>query len=269
MKSMKFLRYSFSIDKKNHTKESFMRLLIASLTIMIMVNVSYAATVDVISGQLPAQLHEGDQANFTIQIKDYSDAKQLTLETSLIQNGNKQIWDFGSLNPNIDVNRYQQKILLNLSSLPAAISVSVSGKAPSGEIRTEYDGGIVVSKFSDTKLKLYEADIDGKLASIESSDFIINKKQNFENTMGQITDSKYDNIKTDIRNLFDLGLVTDAQSIANDLNKIKDIQSGNILLFGLIKIGNDLWLDITAIILLVIGGIIGFLLNSKTGEEEE
>jgi hypothetical protein len=234
-----------------------------------MINVSYAATVEITSGKLPVQLREGDQANFTIQIKDYSDAKQLALETSLVQNGNKQLWDFGDLNSNINVNRYQQKILLNLSSLPAAISISVSGKAPSGEIRTVYDGGIVVSKFSDTKLKLYEADIDGKLASIESSDFIISKKESFENTMGQITDSKYDNIKKDIRNLFDLGLVTDAQSIADDLNKIKDIQSENILLFGLIKIGDDLWLNITAVLLVIIGVIIGFLLNSKSGEEEE
>lgn len=245
-----------------------MRLLITCLVIMVMVNVSSAATVDVISGQLPTQLREGDSTNFTIQIKDYSDAKQLTLVTSLVQNGDKPLWDFGNLNPNINANRYQQTISLNLSSLPATISVSVSGKAPSGEIRKEYDGGIFVSKFSDTKLKLYETDIDGKLASIESSDFIINKKENFENTMGQITDNKYDNIKRDIRNLFDLGLVTDAQSIADDLNKIKG-QSGNILLFGLIQIGNDLWLNITAVLLIIIGIIIGFLLNSKSGEEEE
>lgn len=246
-----------------------MRLLIASLAIIIMANVSYAATIQVTSGQLPAQLHEGDQANFTIQIKDFSGASQLTLVTSLIQNGDKPIWDFGNLNSNIDRNElYQQNISLNLSSLPATISASVSGKAPSGEIRTEYGGGIVVSKFSDTKLKLYEADIDGKLASIESFTFIINKKENFENTMGQITDSKYDNIKRDIRNLFDLGLVTEAQGIADDLNKIKD-QSGNILLFGFIKIGDDLWLDIAAIVLLIIGAVIGFVLNSKSGEGEE
>ena len=269
MKSIKFLLYSFSIDKMLRTKKSFMRLLIASLAIMIMVSVSSAATIDVTSGKLPAQLREGDQTNFTIQIKDYSDAKQLTLVTSLIQNGDKPLWDFGNLNPNIDTNRYQQTISLNLSSLPATISISVSGKAPSGETVTKYDGGIFVSKFSDTKLKLYEADIDGKLASIESFEFIINKKENFENTMGQITDSKYDNIKRDIRNLFDLGLATDAQSIADDLNKIKDMQSGNILLFGLIKIGDGLWLNITAILLIIIGGIIGFLLNSKRGEEEE
>lgn len=242
--------------------------LIAGLIIIITMNVSYATTVD-ITGKLPTQLHEGDQANFSIQIKDYSDAKQLTLETSLVQNGNRQLWDFGDLNPNINVNRYQQKISLNLSSLPATISVSVSGNAPSGETRTKYDGGIVVSTFSDTKLKLYEADVDGKLVSIESSDFIISKKENFENTMGQITDNKYGNIKKDIRNLFDLGLVTDAQTIADDLNKIKDIPSGNILLFGFIKIGNDLSLNIAAILLIIISIIIGFLLNSKSGEEEE
>lgn len=247
------------------------RLLIISLTILIMVNVSSAATVEVTSGKLPAQLHEGDQANFTIQIKDYSDAKQLTLETSLVQSGNKQLWDFGDLNPSIDntnINRYNQIVSLNISTLPAIISVSVSGRVPNGENSIKCDCGIVISKFSDTKLKLYEADIDGKLAGIESFEFIINKKETFENTMGQITDSKYNNIKSDIRNLFDLGMATEAQSMVDDLNKIKD-QSGNILLFGLIKIGSTLWLNIAAVILIIIGVIIGFLLNSKNGEEEE
>lgn len=243
--------------------------LIAGLIIIITINASYAATVEITSGKLPVQLREGDQVNFTVKIKDYSDAKQLTLETSLVQNGNKQLWDFGDLNPNINVNRYQQKISLNLSSLPVTISVSVSGKAPSGENRAEYDGGIIVTKFSDTKLKLYEADVDGKLASIESSDFIINKKENFENTMVQITDNKYDNIKKDIRNLFDLGLVTDAQGIADDLNKIKDVPSGSLLLFGFIKIGNDIWLNITVIVLIIVCIMIGFVLNSKSGDEEE
>jgi hypothetical protein len=245
-------------------------LLITSLAIIILaINVSSAATVDITSGKLPPQLREGDQANLTINIKDYSDAKQLTLETSLVQSGDKPLWDFGQLNPNINANRYQQKILLNLSSLPATITVSISGQAPSGETKTQYDTGIFVTKFSDTKLKLYEADVDGKLVSIESSDFIISKKENFENTMSQITDSKYDNIKKDIRNLFDLGLVTDAQTIADDLNKIKDIPSGNLLLFGLIKIGDALWLNIAAFVLIIIGIIIGFLLNSRSGEEEE
>lgn len=243
--------------------------LVACLVIIITINVCYAATVEVTSGALPTQLREGDQTNFSIQIKDYSDAKQLTLETGLIQNGDKPLWDFGSLNPNINVNRYKQAISLNLSSLPAAISISVSGKAPSGETRTEYDGGIFVTKFSDTKLKLYEANVDGKLTSIESSDFIITKKENFENTMGQITDNKYDNIKKDIRNLFDIGLVTDAQAIADDLNKIKDISSGNMLLFGLIKIGDNLWLNIAAIVLIIIGIIIGIVLTSRSGEEDE
>lgn len=244
--------------------------IISFLILVILVMGPSTASVEVTSGKLPVQLHEGDQVDFAIKITDYDEATQsITIETSLISSNNKPIYDFGNLNPSITDNRYNQKITLNKSALPPNnFQVSISGKVPEGETRIKLEkSNIIISKFSDTKLKFYEVRTDQKLAGIESFELIISKKEEFDNTINKITWKELDGVKREVKNLFDSGLTTEAQNIANEMVNIKIPNS--LLLFGIIKVENDLWLDIYVVAIILIIFVIGYLAGSRGGEEEE
>lgn len=238
--------------------------------VVLMVNISSAATVEVTSGKLPSQLHEGDQVNFTIKIKDYDeDVKNIFLETSLISANNNPIYDFGDYNPSITDNRYNPKIALNTSSLPPnAFQVSISGKVPNGEIRIKSDkSDLIISKFSETKLKFYEVRTDQKLSGIESFELIITKKEVFEKTLNKITWDKLDGVKREIKKLFDSGLTTEAQNIAEEMEKIN--VPNRLSLFRIIKIEDDMLLNVIVIGSMLITFVIGYVLGSRKSEDED
>ncbi len=237
--------------------------MILLLLFIIFVNNSSAATVEVTSGTLPSSLREGDQINLTVEIKELQNNNLLTLETSLIPAGDNPLYDFGELNAFINENRYQQKITLNLSSLNRQfIYVTISGKAPDAGNNIKCDNSdLIITKFDNTKLKFYEIHADDKLIGIESFDLIILKKENFEKTLQQISWSQLDELKKETRNLFDLGLVNDAQILANDMKNIQ--LPNNLLLFGFIEIKNNTWLNIIFLISILICFIIGYLLGSR------
>ena len=234
------------------------------LTILMVSNAS-ATTVEVVAGKLPAQLHEGEPVNFTIKIKDYEGVRQLTLETNLVPT-DKPLWDFGESDSIVDANRYQQKITLNLSSLPAIISVSVSGKVPSGINSVKY-GDLVLNKMLDTKLKFYEIHADGNIVKIEPFELIIKTKEDFDQTLQSIRRKEFDNMKTDVRKIFDTGLTTDAQNIATDMNNIKWPDS--LMLFGIIKIENEMMMNGIVIGSILIMFVIGYALGSREDEDGE
>jgi len=240
------------------------------LAIFIMANISSAAMVEVTTGKLPAQLHEGDQVDFTIKIKlDSDEEKNIIIETNLVSSNNKPIYDFGDLNPSITDNRYNQKIALNTSSIApiiGIIQVSISGKVPEGEVRIKPgNSDLIISKFAETKLKFYEVRTGQKLAGIESFELIVKKKENFENTLGSIRRTELDGIKREVRKLFDLGLATEAQNIANEMINIK--WPDNLMLFGIIKINDSLMLNGIFIVFLVVVFVIGYVLGSKQYDE--
>ncbi len=250
---MKINRFNLIINKK----------IIVLILFIFFVNNSSAATVELTSGTLPSSLREGDQINLTVKIKELQDNNLLTIETSLIPAGDKPLYDFGELNAFINENRYQQKITLNLSSLNRQfIYVTISGKAPDAGNNIKCgNSDIIITKFGNTKLKFYEIHADDKLTGIESFDLIILKKENFEKTLQQISWSQFDELKKETRNLFDLGLVNDAQILANGMKNIQ--LPNNLLLFGFIEIKNNTWLNVIFLISILICFIIGYLLGSR------
>lgn len=235
---------------------------------ILMVNVAFAATVEVTTpGKLPVQLREGEQVDLSIKIGNYEDSGQLTLETNLIPSStDKPLWDFGDSNPIIDVNRYQQKVALNLSSLPAILNVHISGKVPSGETTVKYND-LVLTKLTDTKLKFYEIRADEKLVGIESFELIIKKREDFEKTLQSVRSREFDDMKTEVRKVFNIGLTTEAQNIANDMSNVK--WPNSLLLFGLIKVESDLMLNIIVIGLVIIVFIVGYLLGARGDNDNE
>lgn len=253
--------------KKNDIRHT---IIIFLLMVVLMVNISSAATVEITSGKLPSQLHEGDQVDFTIKINDYDeDVKNIIIETSLISANNKPIYDFGDYNPSITDNRYNPKITLNTSSLPPnTFQVSISGKVPDGETRIKSDkSDLVISKFSETKLKFYEVRTDQKLSGIESFELIITKKEVFEKTINKITWDKLDGVKREIKKLFDSGLTTEAQNIAEEMGKINVPNS--LSLFRIIKIEDDMLLNAIAVGLILITFVIGYVFGSRKQQEDE
>jgi hypothetical protein len=237
--------------------------IIVLILFIFFINNSSAATVELTSGTLPSSLREGDQINLTVEIKELQDNNLLTIDTSLIQAGDKPLYDFGELNAFINENRYQQKITLNLSSLNRQfIYVTISGKAPDAGNNIKCDNSdLIITKFDNTKLKFYEIQADNKLIGIESFDLIILKKENFEKTLQQISWFQLDELKKETRNLFDLGLVNDAQILADDMKNIQ--LPNNLLLFGFIEMKNNTWLNVVFLISILICFIIGYLLGSR------
>ncbi|NJD78589.1 MAG: hypothetical protein FIB08_16095 [Candidatus Methanoperedens sp.] len=250
---VKINQFSLMINKK-----------IILLTLFIFfINNSSAATVELTSGALPSSLREGDQINLTAEIKELQDNNLLTIETSLIPAGDKPLYDFGELNAFVNENRYQQKITLNLSSLNRQfIYVTISGKAPDAGNNIKCgNSDLVITKFDYTKLKFYEISADTKLIGIESFDLIILKKENFEKTLQQMNWDQLNELKKETRNLFDLGLVNDAQILANSMKNIQ--LPSSLLLFGFIAINNNTWLNIIFLISILVCFIIGYLLGSR------
>lgn len=247
-------------------------IFIIALVIILDIGLASATSVELISpAKLPTQLHENDNVNFTIKISDYSGVKNLVLETNLIksESGNKPLYDFGDSNQFITANRYLPTLTLDLSTIKQEIlTVNIYGKAPSGEKTATIPGSnVVISKFEDTKLKFYEIDADGKISGIESFDLIIKKKEDFEKTMTDIRIPSFDGMKNQVRLLFDEGLTTEAQNIANEMNKIK--MPNSLTLFGFIKVQSDLILNIIGVGLIIIFFIIGYALGSREENEEE
>lgn len=252
--------------------KKYNKFVIISLLVLVLFtgNISSAATVEVVNGKLSSQLIEGERANFTIKVSDLAeDTQSITIETSLIPSDNKPIFDFGDLNSCMSDNRYGQKVTLNKSCIPPKIfQVSISGKVPEGEsVINCGNSGIIISKFDVTKLKFYEVRVDQKLAGIESFDLVIKKKEDFRITTGKITWQGFDGVKIDIIKLFDSGLTTEAQNIANDLSNIK--LPNNLLLFGIIKIENDFWLNIITTGIIVVVFVVGYLFGSRKNPDEE
>lgn len=243
-------------------------VLIVLMSIVILPTTA-TATVE-LTKKLPVALHEGEEINFSIKIKDFNDdAKSIVMETNLAPVDNKPLYDFGEANQFISSNRYQQKITLDLKSLPQKIiSVTISGKAPNGETKTKLDkSDLVITKFVDSKQKYYEVRIDEKLEGIESFELVINKKEDFEKTMQNIKWEELGGMKNSVRKLFDEGLVTDAQNLANEMSNIN--RPDSLLLFGIIGIEDDLILNVIIIGSVLIALIVGYIIGSKGDKDDD
>ncbi len=255
------MRYNIRIAMPKQLK-----LLSYFLLMAIAINNASASTVEISSGKLADQLHENEQVDFSIKIKDYGDAKQLSIETNLVPSSDKPLWDFGDSNPIINVNRYQQKVMLNSSSLPAILTVSISGKVPEGVDRIKCND-LVINKLQSTKLKFYEVRTDEKLVRIESFELIIKTKEDFEKTLQGIRRKEFDGMKENVRKVFDMGLTTEAQNIANDMERI--IWPDNLKLFGIIKLDNEFLINAIVIGASIIGFVFGYVIGSKEDGEPE
>ncbi len=231
------------------------------ILVLLMTDISSATTVEVITEKLPTRLEEGKQVDFTVQIKNYEGVEQLVLETNLVpSSSDKPLWNFGESESVIDANRYQQKIVLNLSSLPAILSVSVSGKVPSG-IEKIKCGDIILDSMRKTKLKFYEIRADDKLISIESFDFVVAAKENFENTLQQIRRKEFDGLKTEVTNVFNAGMTTEAQKMVDEMNNIK--WPSSLKLFGFVPIESDMSVNILALLLMLGFFAFGYIVASR------
>lgn len=243
-----------------------MLAIVSFILAMFTINGASAATVEMVDpGKLPVQLQEGEQVDFTIKIKDYEDAEQLTIETNLVPSTDKPLWKFGDSDSIIETNRYQPKITLNLSSLPAILMVSVSGKVPEGIDKVKC-GDIVLNKVQGTKLKFYEVYADKKLVKIESFGLVIKIKDDFEKTLQQIRKKEFDGMKTEATKIFDTGLTTEAQNIATEMTNIKWPDS--LMLFGIINIESDMMINGIVIGSILITFILGYLLGSR-GQDDD
>ncbi len=245
------------------------RLKLTSILVLVILmgNISSATTVEVTTEKLSPRLQEGNQVDFTMQIKNYENEKQITLETNLVSSStDKPLWNFGDSESVIDANRYQQKLTLNLTSLPAILNVKVSGKVPSGVEKIKC-GDVVLDNIHNTKLKFYEIRADDKLVGIESFDLVIIAKENFENTLQQIRRKEFDTLKTEVTKVFNAGLTTEAQKMANEMNTISWPNSMKLL--GVIPIESNMAINIIVIALICACLVLGYILGSRGIEEDD
>lgn len=250
----------------------FLIKLFLSLFIILSIisNVS-AITVEPVDPPLTSQLNEGTQVNFTLKIKDLDqrDTDYLRIETNLVKSGDSPIYDFGDLNEYIDNNRYQKSLDLNLSSFPQEkmITVTVSGQAPNGEISKKVNDNLVLTTFRNGDLKYYEV-TNGKQVEIKAFKLNIQKEEKFEDTMQQINLNELNPLKQDVRELFNIGLVTEAQKMASEMSEIK-LPPDNLMLFNIVNVKSNSFLNLVAIIFLVFGLILGYVFRMKTEFKDE
>jgi len=255
----------YMLPKKN----IFLSLLFA---LILFAGVSSGITVEMENpSNVPTYLEEGEHVSFVLLIDNIDeDISSLTLETNLLSANSEPIYDFGDSNKYVPVNRYDKKMKVNLSSFPQRnfIRVSISGKAPSGEINhKDEDTGLVTTTFRDSKLKYYELKVNEEPYNIETFELRIKKKENFEKTMQSIEIDELDGLKLKTRDLFDKGLVTESQGIANEMSTIK--LPNNLKMFGIVNVHSNLQLNIFAIVFLLIGAILGAILYSRSISDED
>jgi hypothetical protein len=249
----------------------FTRLLLYLFIILSIISNVSAITVDPVNPHFASKLDEGAQINFTLKIKDLDqrNADYLKIETNLVKSGNSPIYDFGDLNEYLNINRDRPNLNLNLSSIPQnkIITVTISGQAPSGEIQNK-NQDLVLTKFLEGNLKYYEVDNGDQPCQNGIQVFQLNnpKKEKFEDTMQQINLDELNTLKQDIRELFNIGLVTQAQKMASEMSEIK--LRDYLKLFNIVYIKSDLSLNLVAISFLLLGFIIGFVVSKKTEKDE-
>lgn len=248
------------------------RLVLAFFIIISMISNASAITAEPADPSgLPSQLDEGAQISFTFKITDFDQRStdNLKIETDLLKSGNSPIYDFGDLNEYIDSSRDRQDLYLNLSSIPPrkVITVTVLGKSPSGTIEKKIEDGIVVTKFRDGNLKYYEVSNGDKSCGIETFKLNIEKKKQFEDTMQQINLDEFSLMKQEVRKLYDFGFVTEAQSMASEMSKIK--LHDNLSLFGVLDIKTNSSLNVVTVGFLFLGLITGFVLRMKLEAKDE
>lgn len=233
------------------------RVFFVMLVFICMINVSVASNqVELISPKtLPSELNEGDSINFTIRINNYNsvNAQFITIDTNLEQQAaDIPIYNFGELNKYLDVNLYQQQITLNLSQIPQNyIDVSISGKVPAGEKLISAGSNITLTTFRERQQKYYEVKINDESWGMAPFLLNIKTKQDFENTMKQIEFVQLEGIKKETRELFDQGLVINAQKFADEMVKIE--LPNNLQLFSFISITNNFKLNLVVIITFILG----------------
>ena len=225
-----------------------------------MISVTSATIVDLVNpNELPIKLNEGDFVVFTLKIKDYDYNSTIELDTNLESVNNEPLYDFGNLNEQININKYNQLIILKNSDLPKTdlFEVTISGKVPNGEIQEKYDDNLIAIKFKKANLKYYEVCTDGKTDFIETFELQIKRQIDFENTMNLIKLDELDELKMDTRELYNKGLVIEAENFANQLSEIK--LPGNLNLFNMIEIKSNQMLLTVLILSSGLSLIFGFI----------
>ena len=246
----------------NKNKIKFVVINVIVIIVIIsntMIGISSATRAEPINPEkLPIQVNEGEPVSFIIQIEDYSDARIITIDTSLIGIDNNPIYDFGDLNPSITESRYNSTIILDVSSLPLKeFKVSISGRAPMGETRIPIPNtNIIVSKLDKATKKYYEVIVDKKTINIKSFELIIKSNEEFTKTIDKLQWKEFDGIKKESMKMFNNGLTSEAQNIVNELVKINI--PNNLLLFWIFRIDNNLLLNIIVVGFTIFGFIIGF-----------
>ena len=255
---------------KTKIKSVFISAIIFVIMGTTLVTISSAATVELVNpAQLPSQLREGDQTNLTISIGDYGGTKSITIDTSLISSDNKPIYDFGALNPSITENRYNQTITIDASLLQQKeFQVSISGKAPVGETDINVkDTAIIIRKFSDSNKKYYEVLADNALVTTKTFELVIKIEDDFVKTTEKITWKELEGTKKEVTKLFNSGLTSEAQGIANEMVKIT--VPGSLSLFGMVKIESDMLLNIVVIVTALVMFCLGFMVGRRGDSEDE
>jgi hypothetical protein len=109
--------------------------------------------------------------------------------------------------------------------------------------------------------------IRNEVCKIQTFKLNIQKKEKFEDSMQQINLNELDPLKKDVRELFEIGLVTEAQQMASDMSGIN--LHDYLKLFNIVDVKSNFSLNIVAISFLSFGFIVGYVCRMKREVKEE
>lgn len=241
------------------------------MTILMMtILMPHAGGLDIKVQNLPNEVAENSDVNLEFEISDYSYAGYISIDTGIVKNGNEPIFDFGELNEKyVGVDRYKQKVIIDIPKDLNNFKVKISGKSPSG-IEMSKIGNIEIAKFIDENQKYYEVkllgnnkeDLGKKDKDSKLFKLIVNEKVLFEKELKNIKSDDLEETKTIAIDMFNRGLTKDAKKLIFALEKIK-LDGQGILPY------KEMYKNILLAIIIIIIYLIGYAIGQRCGESYE
>lgn len=197
--------------------QSINYLFLSFFLLLIIGGIVSATNVDLVTGQTPGKVLEGQEINYTIIISNIPPAaEKISFETDLAKVENSHLYNFTSLNVTNDANNFD----LPISESTKSIIVNIHGQIPQITEKKQYQGITLINYKPQTGYaydRITLTNSKGNLIeTVETRplEISIPELESFNEKMNKINDPFY---KKYLQDLHDKGLVDESNTLADHL----------------------------------------------------